>query len=149
MLNVLAGTIKPVAWNPWFLSQQIFSYFCDWPYTPLMWVLTVTGRLGLLVWLQTCLVTTDFSGNLDSRLKPDPVPGPALLTLLRRYVAVLVRPVPCLLCCAQLPAHLSSQSSSLLLSVQWAVCLWQRHLDPPTLIALTAVTWQRQTGWGL
>lgn len=93
-----------------------------------------TGRLGLLAWLQTCLITTDLSGNLNSRLKPVPVPGPALVMLLGCYGAVLVRPVPCLLCCcAQILAHLPLQNSPLLLSARSVVWFQQRHLDPLTL----------------
>lgn len=50
-----------------------------------------------------------------------------------------MRPVPYVLCCTQLLAHLSLHSNPLLLFVQLVDCIHSRHLDPLTLIPLITV----------
>lgn len=148
-LCVLTGTVKHVAQKPWSLSQQFFSYAC--PYTPLMWVLTLPGRLGLLAWLQTCLIPTDLCVNPGSRLKAAAIPGPALLTLLGCSGTVLVRALPRPLCCCLsscLTFPYTAVWGETRLSGWSVVGVQQRHLGPLTLISLPVITWQKQTRWG-
>lgn len=148
-LCVLTGTVKHVAQKPWSFVTAIFQlclpiYTIDVSSDP-------ASRLGLLAWLQTCLIPTDLCVNPGSRLKAAAIPGPALFTLLGCSGAVLVSAVPWPLCCCLrscLTFPYTAVWGEILLSGWSVVGVQQRHLGPLTLISLPVITWQKQTRWG-